>query len=263
MTANQPKYDNIGSKYMEWDVETMRKYITSYTTFKYMLTPLLNEQGLLTGQRALDLACGEGYHTRRLKALNCSYVLGVDISSAMINLAREAERQDPKQIEYIIADAKQLPPPEQPFDLVTGFYLLNNAETRKELLEMACSAYAQLDKNKPFIGVTINVVAGKKVFDIDRFRKYGLTVHFQVPLDGDSIPDGTKLITTMYNKQDEIIDTLIDHYWSPMTYEQVFKEAGFTTFQWVPYQCDPDMPNREFYDYYIDCPHAIGVIATK
>ncbi|CAF5026201.1 unnamed protein product, partial [Rotaria sp. Silwood1] len=42
---------------------------------------------------------------------------------------------------------------------------------------------------------------------------------------------------------------------SPGIYEQVFKEAGFTTFEWVPFQCDPNMPNKAFHDDYIRHPH--------
>ncbi|CAF4216375.1 unnamed protein product, partial [Rotaria magnacalcarata] len=103
-----------------------------------------HEHELLTGKRVLDLACGHGLYTRELKALNCDYILGVDISSEMIKLANDIEYQEPKGIEYQVADAKQLKPPETLFDLVTAFYLLCYARTRDELLEMAGSIHTQL-----------------------------------------------------------------------------------------------------------------------
>ncbi|CAF3761595.1 unnamed protein product [Rotaria sp. Silwood1] len=228
-----------------------------------MLSPQLDGNGSLMGQRVLDLGCGAGYYTRRLKALSCSYILGVDISSAMIDLACDAQRQDSKHIEYMVANAKHLPPPEQPFDLVTGFHYLCYAGTREELLEMARVIFAQLDNNKPFIGLTNNVVAGIKIFDINRLQQYGLTVQSEVPIGDDTIPDGTKLIFTMRDKQSEVVCTLSNYYLSPAIYEQVFKEAGFKTFEWVPYQCDPDAPDKAFLDDYINCPPGIGLKVTK
>jgi ubiquinone/menaquinone biosynthesis C-methylase UbiE len=50
----------------------------------------------------------------------------------MIELDRKIEQQNPKGIEYIVADIKQLRLPEQLFHLVTGFFLLNYARTRDD-----------------------------------------------------------------------------------------------------------------------------------
>jgi ubiquinone/menaquinone biosynthesis C-methylase UbiE len=256
----QPEYDNIASKYVEVTKGEIGKPIIDYTFYKCMLQPLLDDNGLLTGKRVLDLACGEGVHTRRLKALDCAYILGVDISTAMIELARQTELQNPQHIEYMVADVKQLPIPEQSFDLVTAVYLLNYAKTREELLQMAKVIYAQLGESKQFISVTINATAGQDVFDQ---RKYGVMMHTKVPIDGSSIPDGTELIITLYNERDEPACTFSNYYLSSKTYEEVFKEAGFKSFQWVPFQCDPDAHNKAFYDDFINSPDLIGVIAIK
>jgi ubiquinone/menaquinone biosynthesis C-methylase UbiE len=48
----------------------------------------------------------------------------------MIELACKIEQQNPKGFEYIVADIKQLRLPEQLFHLVTGYVLLNYAQTR-------------------------------------------------------------------------------------------------------------------------------------
>ncbi|CAF2710849.1 unnamed protein product [Rotaria sp. Silwood2] len=225
-----------------------------------MLQSLLDEHGFLTGKRVLDLACGHGLYTRQLKELNCDYILGVDISSEIIKLARNAELQDPKGIEYQIVDAKQLPPPEKPFDLVTAFYLLCYACTRDELLEMARTIYAQLGEGKKFLGFTTNIMTYNENYDK---RKYGISREINVPLDGRPIPDGTKVFITLYNNKNEQICTFTNYHFSPMTYEQVFNEAGFKTFQWVPFQCDLQAPNKEFYDDFLQCPNGVGIMATK
>jgi len=256
----QPEYDSIASKYVKVREEHLLKPVLDYTVYKCMLQPLLDNNGLLTGKRVLDLACGEGVHTRRLKALDCAYILGVDISKTIVELARQEELQNPQHIEYMVADVKQLSIPEQPFDLVTSFYLLNYAKTREELLQMAKAVYAQLGENKQFISVTTNVAAGQAVFDQ---RKYGVTAQTKVPIDGSSMPDGTEYRVTLYNERDEPACTFSNYYLSSKTYEEVFKEAGFKSFQWVPFQCDPDAHNKAFYDDFINSPDIIGVIAIK
>jgi SAM-dependent methyltransferase len=253
MSTDQPQYDSTGSIYAQWKNVKNREAIENFTFFKHMLPLALDERGLLTGQRVIDLACGDGYYTRRLKAFNCAYILGVDISPTMIDIARSAEHNDFKGIQYMIADVKQLPPPDQNFDLVTGFFLLNYARTREELLEMARAIYAQLGEN----------VAGKNALNTDKYRKYGLTRSAQVPLDNSPIPDGTEVSFSLYNDEDEMISTFISYYLSPTVFEEVFKEAGFKTFQWVPYQCDPDLPNKAFYDDFMTYPPGIGIIAIK
>jgi hypothetical protein len=115
--------------------------------------------------------------------------------------------------------------------------------------------YSQLNEDAHFIGVTGNVLGGKDALDK---RKHGITKHTKVPLG-----DGTELLVTFYNEQDEPTCTFTNYYLSPTTYEQVFKEAGFKSFQWVPYQCDPNVPNKAFFDDLIKCANGIGIITTK
>ncbi|CAF2061853.1 unnamed protein product [Rotaria magnacalcarata] len=165
-----------------------------------MLQSLLDEHELLTGKRVLDLACGHGLYTRELKALNCDYILGVDISSEMIKLANDIEYQEPKGIEYQVADAKQLKPPETLFDLVTAFYLLCYARTRDELLEMAGSIHTQLGENKTFIGFTTNIMNYDEKFDK---KKYGISRQVNISLEERPIPDGTKVFINLYNKDEK------------------------------------------------------------
>ncbi|CAF1210456.1 unnamed protein product [Adineta ricciae] len=62
------------------------------------------------------------------------------------------------------------------------------------------------------------------------------------------IPDGTEVFVTFYDKQDEELCTVTNYHLSPTAYEKSFKEAGFAEFKWVPFQCDPETVNKEFYD---------------
>ena len=88
--------------------------------------------GDLSHQTVLDLGCGEGHYSRLLKQLGAAQVLGVDLSSDMVELARAQERSHPVGIDYRVGDAGDLTLAE-PVDLVFAGYLFNHARNRKEL----------------------------------------------------------------------------------------------------------------------------------
>ncbi|CAF2939437.1 unnamed protein product [Rotaria sp. Silwood2] len=260
MDGKNAEYDNIASEFKA-NIGLDSRDPTEYYTFeKFILGPLLNARGLLTEKRVLDIACGEGLYTRRLKAFDCDYILGVDISSEMIKLARDAELKDPKGIEYMVADVNQLPIPEKPFDLVTAVFLLNYARTRKELLKMANIIYAQLGKNTHFIGFTNNIAGSTKGFNMTKYRFFR---HVKDPSEDGIIPEGTEVFITLLNMENKPACTFSTYYLSQKTYEEVFKEAGFTKFEWIPIQCDPAASNKEFYDDLIESASEIGFIASK
>jgi len=75
-------YDNIANEYRDSKQLDFRKYIEEYT-----LHQLLGEA---TGLNILDVACGEGIYTRKLKKRGAATILGVDVSTRMIELAQEA-----------------------------------------------------------------------------------------------------------------------------------------------------------------------------
>jgi ubiquinone/menaquinone biosynthesis C-methylase UbiE len=256
-------FHNYGSEFVEWKTTDASVSVDNYTVFNCMLKPFLDEHGLLTGQTVLDLACGNGHYTRQLKALNCSYIVGVDISPTMIKIARDIEQEDPKQIEYIISDVKQLPQFEKPFDIITGFFFLSHAQTREELLAIAKSIYANLGKNKRFFSLTGSTNADVATFNTDKLRKYGHRRHVEGIPDNTPMPDGMLHTFTMYNNRDEVLGVITSHHYTPKTYEEVFREAGFTTLEWVPLQCDPNIPNKEFFDDLIKYTPITGLIATK
>jgi SAM-dependent methyltransferase len=87
MVEQGAQYDHIGSKYDQYAQTATQKQAESYTFFRMV--------GPLEGKRVLDLACGFGYYTRRLKQRGAAQVIGVDISPEMIRLGREHEQVEP------------------------------------------------------------------------------------------------------------------------------------------------------------------------
>src|SRR6185503_14393888 len=60
--------------------------------------------GDLAGKQVLDLGCGEGYVARQLARAGAA-VVGIDLSSGMIEQARQAEEALPLGIRYAVGDA--------------------------------------------------------------------------------------------------------------------------------------------------------------
>ena len=71
------------------------------------------------GARVCDLGCGEGYLGRHLAAEGAAHVVGVDLSTGLIEVARQ--RADSKRVEYRVDDARELGSLEAgSFDLVVS-----------------------------------------------------------------------------------------------------------------------------------------------
>ena len=70
--AGASQYDDIAEQYRRSKFSPLRTYIEAYT--------FLNLIGDVRGKRVLDLACGEGFYSRRLKTLGADRVVGVDVT---------------------------------------------------------------------------------------------------------------------------------------------------------------------------------------
>jgi 2-polyprenyl-3-methyl-5-hydroxy-6-metoxy-1,4-benzoquinol methylase len=80
--------------------------------------------GDVSGLRVLDAGCGEGRFARML-AQRGAKVTGIDLSSRMIELAREHERATPLGIDYLVADMADLSQlPGESFDAAVAYLSL-------------------------------------------------------------------------------------------------------------------------------------------
>jgi 2-polyprenyl-3-methyl-5-hydroxy-6-metoxy-1,4-benzoquinol methylase len=97
---------------------------------------LLAACGPVAGCRVLDLGCGQGYFSREL-ARQGARVTGVDLSEALIALARKHEEREPCGIEYraMSASAVREPWPERPFDRVTACMSLQDMANVEAVFE--------------------------------------------------------------------------------------------------------------------------------
>jgi len=65
--------------------------------------------GNVRGKSLLDLACGDGFYTRRFRSeCGTDPVLGIDLSPKQIDRARSIEQREPLGIEYRVGDVTTL-----------------------------------------------------------------------------------------------------------------------------------------------------------
>jgi toxoflavin synthase len=207
-------YDEIGDQYKRAKEQPWRTFVEAPS--------LLGLVGDPTGLSVLDLACGEGYYTRLLKRAGADVAVGVDSSSRMIELAREAEEREPLGIEYLVSDVRDLGP-DQRFDVVVAAYLLNYASTRDELRAM-CDAIARcLKPGGRFL--TVNSRPDLAFREID-FRPFG----FERIFEGE-MPEGAAYIWRIH--LDDSSFDITNFHLNVATHESAFNEAGLEGVRWI------------------------------
>ena len=205
-------YNTISQEYKRSKLQPWRLHIESFTLFGLV--------GDLAGRSVLDLACGEGFHTRVLKQRGAGRVVGVDLSAAMIDLARQEESRQPLGIEYIVQDAKKLELRET-FDLVFAAYLLNYASSRSELLEMCQAIARHLKPGGRF--VTINSNPDYTGQD-DTMRQYGFT------REVGEHREGAPIIWKFFLADRDF--EITNYYLSVAMHEEALATAGLREIRW-------------------------------
>ena len=241
------EYDEIARQYRDSKQLSFRDHIERFTLFLTI--------GDIRGARVLDFACGDGFYTRLLKQAGAYSAVGVDVSREMILLAKENERKHPLGCQYIQSDAAAYQH-DEPVDLVLAAYLLNYAQTREDLVGFCRTCWNSLKPGGRFVGVNDNPFIPSE--GPLSYLTYGFDRGFQTfpPREGDVIqytfpsPDGTSFGFKNY-------------FHKPTTYEQAFREAGYSEFQWVPVALEPSQQENAYWDVFMDDPPIIGFSATK
>ena len=239
------EYDSIASGYSDSKQLPFRDHIERYTLFRTL--------GDIRGAHVLDLACGDGFYTRLLKAAGAASATGVDLSAEMIRLAEESERRRPLGCSYLCADAADFRPSE-PVDLVVAAYLLNYARTREELVRLCRVCRDSLRSDGRFVGLNDNpsVLPDGSA----SWLKYG----FDRRCDGLPLRDGDP-IRYVFPKADGSSIGFTNYYHSPATYQAALRDAGFEDLRWVPVALDPAQAGDPFWDDFMRDPPIIAFSA--
>ncbi len=206
------EYDKIAKEYSSTEGTHPKK--------KYMVFPSLFKLiGDLENKKILDLACGDGSFSRKLKK-GATEIVGIDLSNEMIKIAKEKEKRKPLGITYLIGDAISLEKIKE-FDVVIGGFLLHYSKTKEEIAGMCNSIYRNLKKGGRFIGVNANPDQ-----PLTNKKKYGTTVQSK-----ERLKEGSKINVTIYEDKKELC-SFLNYHWSKETYEIALKNAGFKKINW-------------------------------
>ncbi|MBO3464068.1 methyltransferase domain-containing protein [Aetokthonos hydrillicola Thurmond2011] len=236
-------YDQIAEDYKKSKELPCRVYEV-YTFFKML--------GDIAGKSILDLACGEGSYTRKLKLSGAGRVVGVDISQKMIELARQEEAKQPLGIEYIVGDVLEIGKIGS-FDLVVAAYLLNYAQTKEELLKMCQAIFINLQPGGRFVTINDNILLRPEFYS--KSAKYGMNKSISGELQ-----EGTPITYTMSINGSTF--SFLNYYLSQETYESVFREVGFKQVRWQKLIVSPEVVeefDQEFWQDLRDYPASIGI----
>lgn len=134
-----------------------------------------------TGRRlgsALELACGPGYHARNL-AQRGVRMTGLDLSAAMLQLAREKALADGVEVRWLEADMREFSLPE-PVDLVFGLFdCLDCLTTDDDLIHH----FRTVAKNLVPDGLFVVDVSHPRDIGFDRYTDF----HYHGSRDGISV----------------------------------------------------------------------------
>jgi ubiquinone/menaquinone biosynthesis C-methylase UbiE len=151
-SKSNPETFTEGEVSRHWDdnadvwTEHVRKGWDSYR--EHLNNPaFLKLIGNLKGKTVLDAGCGEGYNTR-IFARMCAKMTGVDVSTRMIEHARQAEKKEPLGIRYEVASFTNLSIfSNDSFDtVVSTMALMDGPDYEKAIAEI----YRVLRKNGDF-----------------------------------------------------------------------------------------------------------------
>ena len=222
-------YNQIAEQYRQAKQQPWRSMVEEYSFLKLI--------GNLRGKKVVDLACGEGFFTRKLKTLGADTVVGTDISSEMIELATTQEAKDPLGIEYRVEDARAIRPPLD-FDVAVSAWLLVYAHDREELAVMCRGLARQLRPGGRFVTFMTN--PDLYAFDDVDYRKYGFTIGLE-----DKVHEGATILWTI-NLNDESID--IENYYLPkQAYTSALENAGFRDVVFHSLSLSPDATGAAAY----------------
>ena len=118
--------------------------------------------GDVGGKSLLDLACGDGFYTRKFRRAGADPVIGVDLSPQQIAKARQIEERERLGIEYLPADVVSLDL-EQRFDLVTAIHLLHYLTCGTEIEAVLRKIHNALEDD----GCVVTMIANPE-FDLGR-----------------------------------------------------------------------------------------------
>ena len=238
------QYDAIGASYDE--LKKLPAAQLEVYNFKKAMEPYAK------GAKALDLACGTGHHAKTALDLGAALVVGVDISPAMVEVARSSLTSD--RATFLLGDcSKPTNFDGGPFDLVLGSWLLNYAPSAKEMSAMYRTVAMNLKEGGRLLAVTPHPTNGPKSHQdrgvIARPVKRGNITTFVK----DEVEDGVVIHLVGITPSGKI--EFDGYHLKKDVYERCAREGGMKgALLWKPVEL-PAGDIADSWDTYLEIPH--------
>jgi len=112
--------------------------------------------GDIRGKSLLDLACGDGFYTRRFRTeCHANPVMGIDLSPKQIERAEAIEKREQLGVEFRVGDVLSLNLNRE-FDIVTAIHLLHYLENEAEIELVLAGIHGALSSGGHFVTMIAN-----------------------------------------------------------------------------------------------------------
>ncbi len=197
-------------------------YVDTYTYFQLI--------GDVREKTVLDIGCGRGEASQRLKLMGATHVVGVDAFPKMIQLAQQEEARTPLGVEYRVMDV-MTPQKIGEFDLVVAFSVISIAPTREALFNTFQTVAMNLKPGGRFVTVGLNPEQRPETYKL--IDKYGIRIVNPPP-----VKEGDLLQAIAVVDGEEIF--FEDYYFTRATYNEGLAAAGFSQVIWHEPQISPE-----------------------
>ncbi|MBC9715016.1 class I SAM-dependent methyltransferase [Streptomyces sp. TRM66268-LWL] len=216
-TQGTQLYDEIGEAFEGFKALPLARYGE--------VPSILALVGDVRGKSVLDLASGTGFYSREFKRRGAADVLGIDISSEMVAVARRMEEAAPLGVRYEVGDAAELRELERQFDIGVGVQLLSYAPDIAAMERMCRNIHRSLKPGGEFF--ILNQSPDFR-FDGPSIDKYG----FRSELTGEEAETGPLARLTAHLPGHPV--SFVTPRPRREVYENALTAAGFTDLEWVP-----------------------------
>lgn len=216
--------------------------------------------GDIRGKALLDLACGDGFYTRRFKAAcGAGRVLGIDLSPGQIQRARAIEEREPLGIEYRVGDVTALEVDGR-FDVVTAIHLLHYLQSEAEIESVLRRIAGLLEDDGMFVTMIAN-----PDFDLARHDAEDSKAKFAYYFSAAETGNGGLLHFHPGGFEKERELTLELRRWQRPFVERIARRAGFTPEWRQPVISDEGLEQygAKYFEKYLASPQSILLKLTR
>ena len=187
---------------MQWKVEEATQYTHTIDAQLYNDRPILGLLGDISKKDVIDIGCGNGYLTRKLR--DAKRVVGVDFSPEMIQQATEL-KGDVANLKFQVASGDDLPFPAERFNAAVCSLTINNYPTVAMTQKSFAEASRVLKSGGRYV---ISLPHPLTLHEATQYRK----TEWEPGQRQDNLVPGERFKRKIMGKDGKMIE-IVNYYW--------------------------------------------------